>query len=111
MAKCKRCGLKTVLSNDDIEKMVGEVRAMRGVRLVDEAEYARRLAICGGCEKLEYGSTCSLCGCVMQVRAMLLDGRCPFPKKSKWQEGVLNDCIRKIEGAANGKEHDTAADG
>ena len=48
MAKCKRCGLKTVLSNDDIEKMVGEVRAMRGVRLVDEAEYARRLAICGG---------------------------------------------------------------
>lgn len=84
MAKCKRCGLKTVLSEEDIEKMVGEVRAMRGIRLAPDAEYARRLEICRGCEKLEYGSTCMLCGCVVHVRAMLADGRCPYPRKSKW---------------------------
>ena len=85
MAECKRCGLKTVLSEDDIAKMVSEVRNMRGVKLVDNAEYSRRLDICRGCEKFEYGSTCALCGCVMQVRAMLSDGRCPYPNKSKWQ--------------------------
>lgn len=85
MAKCKRCGLKTVLAESDIEKMVDDVRHMKGIRLVDDDEYKKRLEICGSCEKLEYGSTCALCGCVVQVRAMLKDGRCPFPKKSKWQ--------------------------
>lgn len=84
MAKCKRCGLKAVLSEADIEKMVNEVRSMRGIRLAAEEEYMKRLEICRSCEKLEYGSTCSLCGCVMQVRAMLSDGRCPYPRAPKW---------------------------
>lgn len=84
MAKCKRCGLKTALEDEEIGKMVEQVRSMKGVRLVDEDEYARRLGICGECEKLEYGSTCMLCGCVMQVRAMLKDGKCPYPKQRKW---------------------------
>ena len=34
MAKCKRCGLKTVLSEDDIQKMVEQVTSMKSVRLV-----------------------------------------------------------------------------
>ena len=85
MAQCKRCGLKTVLSDEDINKMVAEVRAMRGIRLVDEDEYNRRLEICRSCEKFEYGSTCTLCGCVMQVRAQLRDSKCPYPKQSKWK--------------------------
>ncbi|MCH5213444.1 MAG: hypothetical protein J1G06_10560 [Oscillospiraceae bacterium] len=88
MAVCKRCGLKTVLSEEDIQKMVNNVRKMRGIRLVDDDEYNRRLEICRNCGKLEYGSTCALCGCVVQVRAMLQDGRCPYPKKSRWQREV-----------------------
>lgn len=88
MAICKRCGLKTILSEEDIQKMVSDVRKMRGTRLVNDDEYNRRLEICRSCEKLEYGSTCALCGCVIQVRAMLHDGRCPYPKKSKWQRGI-----------------------
>lgn len=83
-SKCKRCGLKTVLSEADIEKMISEVREMRGIKLADEGEYQRRLSVCMECEKLEYGSTCALCGCVVHVRAMLRDGKCPFPKKTKW---------------------------
>ncbi|MGN0182584.1 MAG: DUF6171 family protein [Candidatus Ornithomonoglobus sp.] len=82
--KCKRCGLKTVLSQEDIARMVNEVRSMKGMRFVEDEEYKRRISICGECEKLEYGSTCALCGCVMQVRAMLADGKCPFPKNRKW---------------------------
>ncbi len=82
--KCKRCGLKTVLSEEDIARMVNEIRSMKGIRLADDDEYKRRISICGKCEKLEYGSTCALCGCVMQVRAMLADGKCPFPASGKW---------------------------
>lgn len=88
MTGCKRCGLKTVLSEEDIRKMVDDVRKMRGIQLTDDDEYNRRLEICRNCEKLEYSSTCALCGCVVHVRAMLRDGRCPYPKKSKWQKEI-----------------------
>ena len=81
MAKCKRCDIKTALSDEDIQKMIDEVRAMRGVQLVGEDAYEKRFAVCGECDKFMYGSTCSVCGRVMQVRAMLTDGRCP---KKKW---------------------------
>ena len=81
MEKCKRCGLKTVLSESDINKMVDEVMAMKGVRLADENVYLKRFEACEMCDKLMYGSTCAVCGCVMQVRARLADGRCP---KKKW---------------------------
>lgn len=84
MAKCKRCGIKTALTEEDIDKMVDEVIHMKGIKLVDEDIYNERIAACMQCEKLEYDSTCMLCGCVVQVRAMLRDGKCPYPKNKKW---------------------------
>ena len=42
MAKCKRCGLKTVLSEDDIQKMVEQVTSMKSVRLVSSDVYENR---------------------------------------------------------------------
>lgn len=76
--------MSIALSEEEIAKMVDEITNMRGVRLVSEDEYERRFSICRACEKLEYGSTCMLCGCVMQVRARLLDGKCPYPKGGRW---------------------------
>lgn len=84
MKKCKRCLTKPTLTEEDISKMLEQVCAMPGIRLADENVYEKRMEICGGCEKLEYGTTCMLCGCVMQVRARLLDGRCP---KKLWNFG------------------------
>lgn len=81
MEKCKRCGLKTVLSENDIQKMVDEVTSMKGIRLADDDKYKARLNICIGCGSFLYGSTCNVCGCIVQVRALLLDGKCP---KKKW---------------------------
>lgn len=81
MAICKRCGLKTVLSEKDIEKMVSEVTSMKGIRLVNSDTYTTRFGVCSECSYFMYGSTCSICGCVMQVRARLSDGKCP---KKKW---------------------------
>lgn len=81
MAKCKRCGLKTTLSESDIQKMVTEVTSMKGIRLTDNDTYNARFGLCRECGSFLYGSTCNLCGCVMQVRARLSDGKCP---KKKW---------------------------
>jgi hypothetical protein len=81
MAKCKRCGLKTVLSEDDIQKMVEQVTSMKSVRLVSSDVYENRFDICQNCDDFMYGSACGVCGCVMQVRARLSDAKCP---KKKW---------------------------
>ncbi len=81
MERCKRCGLKTTLSEEDIQKMVDEVKSMKGIRLIGKSESEKRLVLCYRCEDFMYGSTCSQCGCVMQVRTMLADGKCP---KKKW---------------------------
>lgn len=80
MEKCKRCGLKTVLNEEEIAKAVEQVKAMKGVKLADNEAYQARLNICGECEKLEYGSTCMACGCIVQVRALTADGKCPMKK-------------------------------
>lgn len=75
--KCKRCAAKTVLSESDIQKMVDEVVSMKNIRLAEENVYSSRINVCLSCEKLLYGSTCAVCGCIMQVRARLEDGKCP----------------------------------
>ena len=46
MAKCKRCGIKTALTEEDIDKMVDEVIHMKGIKLVEEDIYNERIAAC-----------------------------------------------------------------
>lgn len=81
MDKCKRCGLKTVLSENDIQKMIDEITNMKGIRLADKEVYTSRFNCCKSCENFMYGSTCAVCGCVMQVRSRLAEGKCP---QKKW---------------------------
>ena len=81
---CKRCAAKPSLTEDDIRKMVEQVTSMKGVRLAADGEYERRMALCAECDRFEYGSTCMVCGCVMQVRARLAESRCPYPGNKKW---------------------------
>lgn len=83
MKPCRRCAAKTALTNEDIQRMVLQVTSMKGVRLIDNNIYEKRISACLDCEHLEYGSTCMLCGCVMQVRARLENGGCPA-KPKKW---------------------------
>lgn len=78
--KCKRCGLKTVLNKEEIENAVNQVKAMKGIKLAKDSVYKNRLDVCKTCQKLEYGSTCMSCGCLVEVRALTADGRCPLKK-------------------------------
>lgn len=83
---CKRCTNKSNASAEEIEKAVARIKNMSGVKLVDENIYEKRFKICMNCTYLEYGSTCMLCGCLVQVRGRLSDGNCPYPKNNKWVE-------------------------
>lgn len=51
--------------------------------LIDSISKTRdeRLEICGGCEFFVKSTTqCNQCGCIMSIKAMLPDNRCPIGK-------------------------------
>lgn len=75
--ECKGCGASVRLSAAEVQRIIAEYFQGRQVATVDNLEYERRLAICHACDRLEYGTTCSHCGCLVQVRAKLADQNCP----------------------------------
>ncbi|MCZ1266538.1 hypothetical protein SAMN04487896_6107 [Paenibacillus sp. ov031] len=81
---CKGC-------NDQYDVKISEAKMARLVELasrsrpvVEDAEYERRLSICSDCPGLQYGTTCRYCGCLVQVRAKLVESTCPFPYEPRW---------------------------
>lgn len=85
---CKSCkesvkankGISSAEIEDAIEKLVKAKR----VRTVDDKTYEARLLKCYSCKYLDLGTTCMQCGCVVQIRAKLLEMNCPFPKNNMW---------------------------
>lgn len=82
--KCKRCGMKVSLTEEDINNMLLELEGS-GVPLAADDIYEKRLGECMKCDKLLYGSTCMLCGAIVQVRCRMEKGRCPYSGRPKWR--------------------------
>lgn len=61
--------------------------ALDGFRSVDDGEFARRIAICEGCEKFTKDRKCSVCGCFCDIKARWASERCPL-EPPKWGEGA-----------------------
>jgi hypothetical protein len=78
-APCPGCGIGVRLSSGELERIIAEYFRGRSPRVVGEPEQDRRLALCGECPDLLYGSTCRHCGCLVEVRARLADYACPAP--------------------------------
>ncbi|WP_310854968.1 DUF6171 family protein [Paenibacillus taichungensis] len=81
---CKGC-------NDQYDVKISEAKiallvelASRSRPAVEDTEYERRLSICADCPGLQYGTTCRYCGCLVQVRAKLVESTCPFPYEPRW---------------------------
>jgi hypothetical protein len=81
---CKGCLATVRLSPDEIKKLFGETLRVRDIKTVTEEEHQRRLAICKECASLQYGTTCSHCGCIVEIRAKLAASHCPYPFNPKW---------------------------
>jgi hypothetical protein len=76
-AECKGCGASVRLSDAEVQRILAEYFQGSPAAMVDDAGYERRLAICRACDRLDYGTTCRHCGCLVQVRAKLADQHCP----------------------------------
>ncbi|WP_084423161.1 DUF6171 family protein [Cohnella thermotolerans] len=80
---CKGCSADVHATREQIEKMVRQISRFPEACVPDEV-YESRLAACSSCPSLQYGSTCSHCGCFVEVRAKFPDKTCPAPGGSRW---------------------------
>ncbi len=78
---CVRCLLREYDEEAYISKLLRVIRLMKPREKASEEETARRLGICKECDKLEMG-TCLACGCYVELRSALKNGKCPY---KKWQ--------------------------
>jgi hypothetical protein len=76
---CPGCGVSVRLKPGELERIVAEYFRGEPPELASGAEAERRLALCGACPDLQYGSTCRHCGCLVEVRARLAGYGCPAP--------------------------------
>jgi hypothetical protein len=76
---CPGCGITVRLSPGELDRIINEYFRARKPPLASDAEAERRLAICGECPDLRFGSTCRHCGCLVEVRARLAGYACPAP--------------------------------
>lgn len=79
MSDCPGCGLSVRLGAGEIERLVAEYFRGSPPELAGDEEAEGRLALCGACPDLKYGSTCRWCGCLVEVRARLAGYACPAP--------------------------------
>lgn len=79
--KCKACSASVRLQDKDVQRMIDAIKKNKSFKLASEGIYNSRLEKCSECKYLEYDTTCTQCGCIVQVRALLKDKKCPMPGK------------------------------
>jgi hypothetical protein len=81
---CGHCQPQVRLTKESLEKILADYLKKHPGRVLDDAAYVERLAVCMKCADLLDGCTCRHCGCIVQVRAKLAGKSCPSPAGAKW---------------------------
>ncbi len=81
---CKGCGPEYTVSEEQFDRLLTHPM-FRSEAAVPNEVYEARLAACRGCEKLQGGNTCMICGCFVRVRAKLRGNGCPNSGAARWQ--------------------------
>lgn len=72
---CRRCLLKDMTGNEYYNSVYEYIEALPVAVKTPEAEYQRRLRICGDCAHL-VNAMCDQCGCFVEVRAAKRSNAC-----------------------------------
>jgi hypothetical protein len=82
--ECKGCRGTVRLSEQETKQIFGDAIKASNAELANEETYKTRLEKCNECSALQYGTTCKYCGCIVQVKAKLLNAKCPYPYEPRW---------------------------
>ncbi|WP_248925258.1 DUF6171 family protein [Paenibacillus hamazuiensis] len=80
---CRNCEENGAIVEERIGRMIAAARFAPEDCVSAEA-YERRLQACFSCAGLAGGHTCTVCGCIVQIRAKLKAKTCPRPEGSLW---------------------------
>ena len=83
-SECKGCGASVRLKAGEIERILADYLRENPSPLVSDEVYDDRLKRCRACDRLQYETTCSHCGCLVQVMARLANRHCPAPGAPAW---------------------------
>ena len=78
-AHCIRCLLQDYDEEAYLSKLLRVIRLMKPSERAKEEVTKKRLQTCTQCSYLDRG-TCLACGCYVELRASVRDGRCPYKK-------------------------------
>ncbi|MGG4102647.1 DUF6171 family protein [Paenibacillus lautus] len=81
--RCKGCHDDYQVNDEQITRVLSSPM-FASDRCVSDGEYDARLRACFSCPKLQGDTTCTLCGCIVQITAKLKDKRCPYPGQDRW---------------------------
>ena len=85
---CKGCRSEYRVTEEQIDRML-ELPMFQSAELcVPEEVYEQRLNQCRGCPKLQFGNTCTVCGCFVRIAAKYKDRACPNPGDTRWLKHV-----------------------
>ncbi|KOP67819.1 hypothetical protein AMS62_23100 [Bacillus sp. FJAT-18019] len=85
--QCKGCQDGYRISDEQIHRVLASPM-FSSDRCVSDDEYDTRIQVCTLCPKLLGGTTCALCGCIVQISAKLKAKRCPYPGEDHWLAAV-----------------------
>jgi hypothetical protein len=80
---CKGCRENFEVTEQQIQRLL-KLFQEKGFDCAPDEIYRARLAACMRCPSLVASHTCLHCGCIVQVRAKLMDKDCPNPEGTRW---------------------------
>lgn len=86
--ECKGCRDDYRVTDEQINRILQAPMFQSEEHCVGDDIYVRRLEACAGCDKLMNGTTCTLCGCIVQVAAKLKERGCPKPGDDRWRHAA-----------------------
>ncbi|WP_233532223.1 DUF6171 family protein [Paenibacillus alkalitolerans] len=81
---CKGCSETYKVTDSQISRILSSSMFQSEQHCVPDDIYDQRLQACMTCPSLQFGTTCSVCGCIVQIRAKLKDRDCPKPGENRW---------------------------
>lgn len=81
--ECKGCREEYKVTKAQIARILASPM-FASEHCVPDAIYEERLRACRSCPKLENGTTCRVCGCIVPVVAKLKERTCPMPGGGRW---------------------------
>lgn len=79
---CRKCLLKDMPEATYFKNLYDYIAGLDEDLKADSAEYERRLSLCKECDNLMSGM-CRICGCYVELRAVIAKQACPDIEK-KW---------------------------